>query len=159
MCKAKHKEIIKYCEDGNPCVLDAPSYSTNSLTHLGLLPGGPDTDSNAQDNEYGAQFKSVNYKTPYYQLFVHERVKVPWLAAKCESTFMNRIKEKNEPPVKSYKDLLLSPLPYDNYGRVVEDFVAEESAGTINPVSFIVFCVLCIVFFLYLSKYFNLGML
>jgi hypothetical protein len=42
-------------------------------------------------------------------------VNTPWLATHHEDTFLNRIKELNEPPVQTYKDLKLSPIKQNRY--------------------------------------------
>ena len=98
----------------------------NSLTHLGGLSGAPDNsyigDSHDSDSNYGAEFKYINIKSPYYEPIISQRVSPGWLAEKQEQTFMNILKAKNEPPVKTYADLKLSSIPdqqYETYEPVI----------------------------------------
>lgn len=137
-----HKEKIKYCEHDAPCILehnDTKNISINSLTHLGLLSGTSDIDNRYSIN--GAQFKTINYKTPYFETKVYKKIKPPWLARQCEGTFMNRTKILNEPIVSTYKELLLSPISGNNYETI-------EGFGNINKFNRKIFIFIIILFFL-----------
>lgn len=127
------------CQNDVPCIIkwnskynrDAPRAS---LTSIGNLSGTPSMDvdegSAYAGNIQGAHFKPVHYKTPYYERMVVERVEAPWPKAAQfhERTFMNRIKEMNEPPVKDYKDLKLSSPDFeiDTYDKYVPTIYTED---------------------------------
>lgn len=119
-----------------------------SLTHLDGLEGSVPVATNNEGSIYAAEFMEVDdMHTPYYERMLHETVNVPWLATSgddMESTYMNRTKALNEPPVRSYKDLKLSSVPQTNYGGV-EGF----GEGTQN----LVFKILCVVFLIMLVYY------
>lgn len=102
-----------------PCLLkDNIKKNTNSLTHLYDLQGAPELQAvstfgknNKSSIDYGAEFKTINRQTPYYERNIKVRVSPPWLAKEQEKTFLNYTKMLNREPVKTYKDLELSPIP------------------------------------------------
>ncbi len=149
-----HKKTIKYCEHDAPCVLeydDGDLKPANSLTHLGLLSGAPDTDANSQ-SLYGSEFKGVDYKTPYYELMVHEKVSPPWLARQCEGGFLNRLKTLDEPVVTSYRELMMAPIPDSNNYGMLEGFNHNKKKCNCNINMFLVFIlVICIIFFIVMT--------
>jgi hypothetical protein len=116
--------IPEICQGDTPCLInyDKPgetgyNKNFNSVTKLGNLSGHPSDDSNTL---YGAEFHTVNYNTPYYETMETRVTRTPWLAQDAqEATFMNRIKELNEEPVQTYKDLELSPISTNNYEKYV----------------------------------------
>ena len=122
-----------------PCMAikrrDDESDNGASLTHLGGLSGAPalpTVDSYGggglySSGIYGAQFKTIHKPTPYYDRNIPVTIVAPWLAQKQEATFMNRIKEKQEPPVKTYKDLKLSSIP-DNMNEIYEPVIYKREA-------------------------------
>jgi len=60
----------------------------------------------------GASFQPINLIPRHFETTVSQMVRRPWLAEKMETTFMNREKEFNQPPVETYKYLkLLPPSP------------------------------------------------
>ena len=67
-----------------------------------------------------------------------EPVQVPWLAESEEGTYMNKLKEKNEEPVKSYKDLILS--------SITQFFYEPEGFG--DGIGNLLFKILLIIFLL-----------
>lgn len=106
----------------------------SSLTHIGDLPGAPAlpaVDSYGDggiyaSTIYGAQFKEVQKPTPYYERNIPVTVTVPWLAEEQEKTFLNNTKEKQFPPVKTYRDLELSPIPDQKYESYVPTIYERE---------------------------------
>ena len=85
-----------------------------SLNYLGNLSGT--VPSNSPDaNLYGALFIPVDRPAPAGEIMLHATVDPRWLGQKYEGTFMNRTKARNEPPVKTYQDLQMFPIPQDNY--------------------------------------------
>lgn len=119
------------CHNNTPCMLRWNEVQADpqeagyraSLTHLGALSGAYENyyndyndgdGSNYEGTVYGAEFHEVHHKPPYYESMIMERVEAPWLAQGQEWTFMNRTKVKNEPVVKTYKDLKLSPVSNEN---------------------------------------------
>ena len=109
-CSAKLNKLYNYLNNDR-----------TSLTHLGRLSGAPDTNYNEMSsyggNNYGASFKQINKEKPYFHVLLKEKVIAPWLAQKQEATFMNRTKVKNEPEVKTYADLELTPISDLNYEK------------------------------------------
>lgn len=101
----------------------------HSLTHLdglsGSVPLGTEIGSSSHKvdiNMGGAEFKNVEYKTPYYEYTITERIVPPWLGLEQEKTFMNYIKDKNEPEVKTYKNIKLNPVStrkYESYKPII----------------------------------------
>ena len=103
--------------------LDENIANTTSLTKLDGLEGSYEEDV------YGAEFQNVDgvLHTPYYDRFLTQRVAVPWLAQKQEATYMNRTKELNEEPYKSYRELRFSPIPSEKHGKAnLESFDAGQ---------------------------------
>jgi hypothetical protein len=108
----------------------------HSLTHLGSLSGASHVDNARSfkfgDREpvttYGAQFKTVDYDTPYYEYMTHGTVEPPWLAQHQEGTFLNNIKALNEPPVETYKHLKLDSISsqkFKPYESILNEQVKE----------------------------------
>lgn len=85
--------------------------STTSLTKIDGLEGA------SEEDVFGAEFQNVDgvLHTPFYDRFVTTKVTVPWLAESAEGTYMNRTKELNEIPYKSYRELRFNPIPTDNH--------------------------------------------
>lgn len=61
----------------------------------------------------GAIFTTVDYNPPYYNKLISVDDTKPWFpdAMIAEQTFLNVMKERNEPVVKDYKELILEPIP------------------------------------------------
>src|SRR5438128_2608721 len=78
-----------------------------------------------QQNEetiYGSAFAPVDYLTPYYERTITAPIITPWLARDYdEATYMNRIKERNEEPVLTYRELKLTSIPEGNQ-EMIEGF-------------------------------------
>lgn len=91
-----------------------------SLVTLDGLDGSVPTDTR-EGSVYGAEFMPVDMHTPYYERMLTTTVQVPWLAESEEGTYMNRLKELNEPPVQTYKDLKLTPVSQNTH-ELVEGF-------------------------------------
>ncbi len=157
------KLIYELCGDDVPCAVDFDKLyeegyhqNNNSTTHIGGLSGTiSDVGRDDVDTLYGAQFKTVRYRTPYYENMEVHTVNTPWLAEHQEHTFMNRIKELNEEPVQTYKDLELSPVPIERYEEYVPTIYRLEGFGepmlgtnkmttlvVILLILFIIYCVL-----------------
>ena len=134
------------CANNIPCMTKWNKLSNmsnmqqvNSLTHLGRLSGAPDNsyigDTHESDSNYGAEFKYVNLNTSSYQPIIIQKVSPGWLAEKEEQTFLNNLKVKNEPPVKTYADLQLSPIPdqiYETYEPVIYNKEKGDNYYQIN---------------------------
>ena len=131
------KLIYELCQGDQPCMVDfdklyEEGYNQNnsSTTHLGGLSGAvSDVGRDDVENLYGAFFKPVKYHTPYYSSMEMHTIHTPWLAAYKEHTFMNRIKELNEEPVLTYKELQISPVPTDKYVEYVPTIYKVEGFG------------------------------
>ena len=129
--------IYELCQGDEPCMVDFDklyeegyNQNTSSITHLGGLSGAiSDTGRDDAENMYGAFFKPVRYRTPYYESMEVHTIHSPWLATHQEHTFMNRIKELNEEPVQTYKDLTLSPIPTNKYADYVPTIYRVEGFG------------------------------
>ena len=91
-----------------------------SLTSLGYLDGTMPFDTQ-EGSVYGAEFMPVEMHTPYYDRMLTATVEVPWLAEPEEGSYLNRLKEMNEPPVQTYKELELKPVN-QNINETVEGF-------------------------------------
>lgn len=156
------KLIYELCGEDVPCAVDFDMLykegyhqNNNSITHLGGLSGAT-SDIGRDDMEtlYGAHFKAVQYRTPHYESMEVHTLGTPWLAEHQEQTFMNRIKELNEEPVQTYKDLKLSPIietSYDNYVPTiyrVEGFSAGSNASNLTKYLVVALAVLIIYFVL-----------
>jgi hypothetical protein len=130
------------CPSDVPCFYDhSKNYedfinsNKSSLTNLNGLNGATQALRTDQDRgrgpEYlgtsitttegsGAEFRTVDFKTPYYEYMINETVDVPWLAKEEDKRFMNHIKEKNE--VETYKELELKPKPtikFEKYEPII----------------------------------------
>ena len=114
-----------YCRQGEACIANWNSWKVEdamgkaSLTHLGALGGyvSPNTaqGSDRADSIYGASFKTVHDDPSYYTYYEKKTLIAPWLAQPYEQTFNNAIKKRNEPPVKTYKTLKFSPIPFQTH--------------------------------------------
>jgi len=93
-----------------------------------------------EETLYGACFKPIKYKKPYYETYVKYQMVSPWFGSPYEGTFMNAFKRGNEPPVKMYKDLVLWPIPQDKFDRI-EGF----SGPTHSVISILVFVVVILI--------------
>lgn len=105
--------------------------SDASLTKLGNLSGY----SKYSPATYGSSFKEVYYKIPYYETVVREIVVPPWLAQHQELTFMNELKRRNEPPVKTYRELKLGSIPakqHAEYEPIIYTDVVEGFGNHFN---------------------------
>jgi hypothetical protein len=91
-----------------------------SLTDLDGMDGSMPVDTK-EGSVYGAEFMPVEMHTPYYEKMLTTTVEVPWLAEPEEESYMNRLKEMNEPHVQTYRELKLSPVS-DNVHQTVEGF-------------------------------------
>lgn len=89
-----------------------------SLTKIDGLDGADEKDV------YGAQFQNVEgvLHTPFYDRVITQKVKVPWLAEPQEATYMNRTKELNEEPYKSYRELRYQAIPAENNSFINPEF-------------------------------------
>lgn len=125
-------------------VKNAP-LSEPSFTSLGGLEGASPADT-IEGVLYGAEFMPVDMHTPYYERMIHTTVDVPWTAQPEEVTYMNKLKEMNEPPVLTYQDLKLSSIPQNTYEKYegIEGF----GEGTYDFV-FKGLLILFLVFFIY----------
>lgn len=63
----------------------------------------------------GSEINYIKECAPYYQMNIPFKSIVPWLGKSHEKTFMNNIKEKNMPIVKTYDYSQLSPLDDNKY--------------------------------------------
>lgn len=147
----------KFCNNDQLCKLQPNKpkncYETNgickmSLNNLGCLAGSIPYSEAGEGTANGAEFKSVKTLTPYYERTNSYIVIAPWLAQKEEATFLNRLKLRNEPPVKTYKELEFRSIPqqkYMNY-RPPEGFGAMET----QDYGFKILICLCIIFLIFL---------
>jgi len=80
-------------------------------------------------NIHGAKFLTVHYKPPYYQKDYPVTINPPWYGKPYEATYMNRTKVKNEPPVKTYKNLYFYSIPqykYEKYEPIINTLTGSE---------------------------------
>ncbi len=158
----------EFCPQDVPCVKDWDMLSESgvhenrsSLTHLNGLSGVESDMSTYNNNMVGAEFKIVDYIRPNYIRNGYEKteeviVKPPWTAEFQEKTFMNEIKARNEPPVPTYRDLKLSPIPtqrHETYVPII--YRVEGFDGTDRQSQFvmlikllIVIATICLVYFM-----------
>jgi hypothetical protein len=114
------------CHNSVACMTDwnklRPYYEKNgqyrtALTHLGGLSGAIPSNTD-EGSIYGAAFMPVKADNPpWYEVWSDDIVIAPWLAQRQEATYMNRTKVLNEPPVETYKELILSPIPQEKYEK------------------------------------------
>lgn len=151
-------------DDSVTCALGwTQDYSTNpqvpqpSLTELGGLEGAVPLDT-IEGSVYGAEFMPVDMHTPYYEKMLTTTVAVPWLAQNEEATYMNRLKELNEPPVQTYRDLKLSSIPQEIHAGLegfndgLEGFdtsIEGFNAGQNYDLFFKALMILFLLFFIY----------
>ena len=127
-----------------------------SLMELGNLEGTEPID-HIEGILYGAEFMPVDMHTPYYEKMLTATVDVPWTAQPEEVTYMNRLKEMNEPPVLSYQDLKLSSInqntneKFEGFGESIEGF-GEGSYDLVFKALLILFLLF---FIYYLMKQIN----
>lgn len=121
---------------------------TNSMTSLGNFNGMVD-DKGRGDDEllYGACFKPIKYKPKYYEKIIKYKANSPWLGSPFEGTFMNAFKRNNEPPVKTYKDLVLWPIPNYRFDSV-EGF-SSGSYDSLTIILLVIILILIIYYFLF----------
>jgi hypothetical protein len=113
-----------------------------SLNYLGNLEGMYDGNQDA----FGAEFSTIYPKRKYFEKLDKQYVRVPWLGQNCESTFFNRTKVLNEPPVLSYKDLKLtsiSQVPYQSIN--ISDYGIEGFGNNNKSIMFVTIVILIIV--------------
>lgn len=117
----------------------------NNITYdVSFIQGMQERDTNYI---YGAMFEEVPTYTPYFQKMLHKCVKVPWEAQYEEGYYLNRFKESNEPPVKTYRELEFNPIDFANYEKI-EGF--ENIAY--NRLIYITICVLFIILIAFIIK-------
>jgi hypothetical protein len=106
-------------------------------------------DKGRGDDEilYGACFKPIKYKKPYYEKFVKYQMISPWFGSPYEGTFMNAFKRGNEPPVKMYKDLVLWPIPQNKF-----DMIEGFSGSSCNLANMLIIAVIILII-LYIILY------
>jgi hypothetical protein len=121
----------------------------NSMNNLGNFRGMVD-DSGRGDDEilYGACFKPIKYKPRYYETYIKYKGRSPWLGAPNEGTFMNALKRNNEPPVQTYKELVLFPVPTERY-QSVEGFGSTQNS-TISTI--IIILIIIVLLYLLINK-------
>lgn len=104
----------------------------------------------------GSSFKTVDYELPYYNKLISVDDTKPWLpdAMEAEKTFLNVMKEQNEPVVKDYKELLLGPIPLayheaftTNDNRPLQPFTSKSETYS-YPFKFMILFVLLFVIYL-----------
>lgn len=87
-------------------------------------------------NLYGAEFKEIQDMTPYYERVISTIDQKPWLAMDWEKDYLNNFKRYNEPPVRSYRELLMSPID-QNIHELIEGF--ENTDNSWFKIIFIIF--------------------
>jgi hypothetical protein len=120
-----------------------PTESNNSLTHLFNLTGASelsDTPNIYHDTNYGSEFREIHPHKSYYETIVSQRVDPRWSGQGMEASYMNRLKAMNEPEVKAYRDLQLSPIPnqqYESYEPIIytSDTIPKISNSSCNAVN------------------------
>jgi hypothetical protein len=120
------------CDGSQPCIVEFNKHGNrnnmSSMTHLGDLIGHmSDRGRDDLEQSLGAEFKHVKYQTPFYEKMKTYKFNRPWLAKHQEHTFMNRIKELNEAPVKTYDSLKLSPISQDKYDSYVPTIYVDPT--------------------------------
>lgn len=130
--------IQNLCNDDNACVVNPymQNVGTNSLTSLGSYEGA---FANDEATTYGSEFAEVEYNPPYYERMIKGVFIRPWLGQNMERTFMNRTKVLNEPPVKTYRELLFAPIPQEKY-ETVEGFGPKDNTGILLHVIVVLIC-------------------
>lgn len=95
-------------------------YNNNSLTQLkeqctnNNIYNGSNKEI-IQGKIKGSEINYIKECASYYQMIIPFKSIVPWLGKSQEKTFMNNIKEKNLPNVKTYDYLQLRPLNDNKY--------------------------------------------
>lgn len=86
----------------------------------------------------GAKFSTVDYNPPYYNRLISVDDVKPWLpdAMQAEKTFLNVMKEQNEPVVKDYKELILEPIDYPYHEAFTSDYNRPLQPFTSKPESY-----------------------
>lgn len=87
----------------------------------------PSVALNEQHKYTGAEFKEINNIPTYFQVDPTYTVIAPWLGQNAEATFMNRTKELDQPPVRTYVDYQMSSIPQLDYGEYKTDDDDENS--------------------------------
>lgn len=116
----------KYCRNDVPCLMRWNKYWSKerdgvaNLTHLGNLGGYVEDSSNLgnahMNNSYGASFMTVHREPAYYTYNDPVIQRAPWRARAWDKGYMNYIEQMNKGGFpKTYKDLKLSPIPFQNH--------------------------------------------
>ena len=112
------------------------------MTNLGNFSGTSDDKGRGNtDTVFGGCFKPIEYNHRYYETTIPYLALSPWLGSPFEGTFLNALKRANEPPVKTYKDLVLFPIPTNKFERI-EGFSGNQTFGLTNLVVLMIIIVL-----------------
>lgn len=155
-CGSKNRFSNYYKAACSSCYSNTDPFDTNR-SYLSDLPFTNNMISGASEyasrnytvggDIYGAQFQEAkestnnianNRETRPYEYIIKEKITPPWLGNGCENTFMNVIKERNQAPVKTYKQLILSPIPTQKTASVVEGFRRMSNNRNVMLLSIII---------------------
>ena len=126
-----------------------------ALNEIGDISGmRPLTSPSYTETPRGGKFKEVNLIPHHFQVDYDRTVLAPWLGYKAEWGSMNRLKVKNEPPVKTYRDLKFLHIPTEQH----DENCLREGFGLIDieqheyQKNFIILIAIVILVYLLLNK-------
>jgi hypothetical protein len=80
-------------------------------------------------SKYAFLYTDIKNQPTYFQKDYPITVVAPWKGVMAEKTFLNEIKRNNEPPVKTYRDIMLLDVPPVVYSSEPVDFGVEYFEG------------------------------
>lgn len=82
---------------------------------------GPISGAEEYNPLKGATFETQGPVFNTYTWYMSRRLPVPWLAQRAEALYLNRIKARSEPPVMTYREIILGPIS-QNMNPIIEGF-------------------------------------